>query len=315
MSGTIKTIKKNIKNIMKFKKPASLFLMALLMIIIFIAAEGFLPYFLTDDWNSYSGSSDVPAFADDSKLIYVLQKAGVKQLLKTDFDVAVVDPDDSRLTTKNLTSLQKQGKKIIAYLSIGEAEDYRSYWKASWSAGNPFFIDEENPDWDGNYKVKFWDRQWQEIIYKRLDEIVKTGYNGVYLDVVDAYQYYQCRGYAFAGIEMINFIYSISNRAKSAKEDFLIIPQNAEKLSTDSIYLKSIDGTGREDIWFADDIVVSKTETDLALKYLSRIKQSGKFVFVICYAKNEVTKNKFLEFSAKYGFIPFLGNKELDTIQ
>lgn len=300
---------------MKSKKTVSLFLIAFIIIIVFITAEGFLPYFFTDDRDIYSNSGDVPAFSTDSRFVYVLQKVGIKQLLRADFDVAVVDPDDSRLTSKNLVSLQGQGKKIIAYLSIGEAEDYRPYWKAGWCAGSPAFIDEENPDWDGNYKVKFWDRIWQDMIYNRLDEIVKTGYDGVYLDVVDAYQYYQCKGYVFASIEMINFVYSLSRRAKSLKEDFLIIPQNAEELSTDYAYLKSIDGIGREDIWFADDISVSKPETDLAIKYLLRIKQSGKFVFVICYAKNEMTKNKFLDFSKRYGFIPYIGNKELDTLE
>jgi cysteinyl-tRNA synthetase len=300
---------------MRFKKPASLLLTTAALIILFISIEGFLPYFFIDDRGFIPGTGDMPVFSDDSRLVYVLQKAEIRQLLKADYDVAVVDPDDSGLSFKNLASLQKQGKKIIAYLSIGEAEDYRQYWKASWCAGTPCFIDEENPDWDGNYKVRFWDRQWQDIIYKRLDELVKTGYDGVYLDVVDAYQYYQCKGYAFAGIEMINFVYSISRRAKSVKEDFLIIPQNGEELSTDYIYLKSIDGVGREDIWFADDVPAPKAQTDLALKYLTGIKQNSKFVFVICYAKNEITKNKFLEFSKNYGFIPYLGNKELDTIE
>jgi cysteinyl-tRNA synthetase len=288
-------------NIMKLKKPALLFLVFAVIIILIFPTIGFLPYFFIINRGFSAGTSDRPAFSDESRLVYVLQDADIKDLLKTDFDVAVVDPDDSRLNFKNLALLQKQGKKIIAYLSIGEAEDYRLYWKKDWCEGTPCFVDEENPDWHGNYK--------------RLDELVKIGYDGVYLDIIDAYKYYRDKGYVFAKIEMLNFVYSISRRAKSAKEDFLIIPQNGEELLIDYVYIKSIDGIGREDIWFTDDIAVNKTDTELTLKYLARLKQNNKFVFVICYAEEEITKNLFLEFTKKYGFIPYLGKRELNTIE
>jgi cysteinyl-tRNA synthetase len=300
---------------MKLKKPVLLFLVSAIIFILLIPIEGFLPYFFITDRGFASDSNAIPVFSDDSKLVYVLQGADIKDLLKTDFDIAVVDPDDSRLNSKNLDSLQKQDKRIIAYLSIGEAEDYRSYWEEDWCAGNPSFVDEENPDWHGNYRVRFWDRQWQDIIIKRLDELVKTGYDGAYLDVIDVYEYYRDKGYIFAKIEMINFVYSISRHVKSSKEDFLIIPQNGEELLTDYVYIKSIDGIGREDIWFTDDAAVDKNATELTLKYLAGIKQNNKFVFVICYAEEEITKNMFLEFTKKYGFIPYLGKRELNTIE
>ena len=300
---------------MRFKRLILLLLTSLSAAVLLVPAEGFLPYFFVENWKLSTDSSNTAVFDDDSSLVYVLQGATIRQLLKADFDVAVVDPDDSRLTGKNIASLQKQGKKIIAYLSIGEAEDYRSYWESDWRTGNPHYIDEENPDWDGNYKVRFWDSRWQDIVYKRLGELVKTGYDGVYLDVVDAYKYYQKKGFIFAKIEMINFVCSISDRSKTVKKSFLIIPQNGEELSMYCIFFKSIDGVGREDIWFHDDIMIDKASSDLSLKYLTRIKQSGKFVFAISYAETDTAKKQFLEFSKKYGFIPFLGNKELDSIE
>jgi len=300
---------------MKLKKPVLLFLLFVITAILLISMEGFLPYFFIVDRSFSSGSIAKSVFSDDSKLIYVLQGADISDLLETDFDVAVIDPDDSRLNFKNLDSLKKQGKRIIAYLSIGEAEDYRQYWEKDWCPGNPSFVDEENPDWHGNYRVRFWDRRWQGIVIKRLDKLINTGYDGAYLDVIDVYEYYRDKGYIFTKIEMINFVYNISRHAKSLKEDFLIIPQNGEELLTDYIYIKSVDGIGREDIWFTDDVAVDKNKTDLALKYLAMIKQNNKFVFVICYAEEEITKNRFLEFAKKHGFIPYLGKRELDTIE
>jgi len=66
---------------------------------------------------------------------------------------------------------------IIAYMSIGEAEDYRYYWNADWNTDPP-------PGWKmkirtgrENYKVAYWDEGWQSIIYGSteayLDKIMK----------------------------------------------------------------------------------------------------------------------------------------------
>ncbi|TAN37800.1 MAG: hypothetical protein EPN23_04615 [Verrucomicrobia bacterium] len=43
-----------------------------------------------------------------------------------------------------------------AYLSIGEAGDYRGYWEKEWSAQPPTWLGAENPDWKGNFKVRYW---------------------------------------------------------------------------------------------------------------------------------------------------------------
>src|SRR3954469_23633893 len=39
-------------------------------------------------------------------------------------------------TTKELARIRagQPGRKVVAYLSIGEAEDYRAYWQRSWDA-------------------------------------------------------------------------------------------------------------------------------------------------------------------------------------
>ncbi len=94
-------------------------------------------------------------FDPDAKCIYVLQNISIKELEKTEFKIAIVDPDDSRLTKSDLEKLHKEGKVLLAYLSIGEAENYRDYWRDSWEIGNPIFVDIENPDWEGNYKVQY----------------------------------------------------------------------------------------------------------------------------------------------------------------
>ena len=34
-----------------------------------------------------------------------------------------------------------------------------------YEAGKPVWLDVENPDWQGNYKVQYWHPEWQAIIF------------------------------------------------------------------------------------------------------------------------------------------------------
>jgi cysteinyl-tRNA synthetase len=54
---------------------------------------------------------------------------------------------------------------------------------------------EENPEWEGNYKVKYWEKEWQDIIFGNedsyLQKILDAGFDGVYLDIIDAFEYFE----------------------------------------------------------------------------------------------------------------------------
>ena len=95
-------------------------------------------------------------------------------------------------TIEELKIKNNGGKRlVIAYLSIGEAEDYRFYWNKKWNKKKPNWIVKENENWEGNYIVKYWSPEWKNIIkeyQKKLDEI---GVDGYLLDTVDTYQYFE----------------------------------------------------------------------------------------------------------------------------
>ncbi|MNE97806.1 hypothetical protein D3C80_1962160 [compost metagenome] len=80
-------------------------------------------------------------------------------------------------------------------MSIGEAEDYRYYWDASWNSSKSSWITAGNPDWPGNFKVKYWNEDWQKIIYKNSDsylsKILTADFDGVYLDIIDGFEYFE----------------------------------------------------------------------------------------------------------------------------
>ena len=118
-------------------------------------------------------------------------------------DLLIIDAfhNDTNLLTRNeVGSLKyKPGtttrRLVVAYMSIGEAENYRYYWQSGWKPGSPSWLAGVNPDWDGNYKVRYWDTNWQALICATNDSyltrLIGAGFDGAYLDIIDAFEYFE----------------------------------------------------------------------------------------------------------------------------
>ena len=126
----------------------------------------------------------------------------INAVTATNYDLLIMDlyfNDGTVFTSSELNQLKikKNGgsRLVISYMSIGEAEDYRYYWDNDWSDNKPEWLDRENPDWEGNFKVKYWNDDWQKIIYGNdnsyLNKILDAGFDGVYLDIIDAFEYFE----------------------------------------------------------------------------------------------------------------------------
>ncbi len=151
-------------------------------------------------------SADVKKLSDAKNFLYLINPANfsakeafVDALCNTNYDAFIIDLycADKMLTSSDLAKLKvkKNGGKriVICYMSIGEAEDYRWYWK-NWNKYKPDFLEELNVEWEGNYKVRYWYPQWQEIICGTdgyLSKILNAGFDGVYLDIIDAFEYFE----------------------------------------------------------------------------------------------------------------------------
>ena len=189
--------------------------------------------------------------------------AEARRIGATNADLVIIDyaVGGTQVHTPSELALMRghDAKLIVSYISIGEAEDNRSYWKSSWNSAPPGFLSASNPEWPDNFKVKYWDPAWQTIIFKYVDDIVKAGFNGVYLDIIDAYQYWQdinpVPGMNYAQ-EMAKFVTAIRARAHSdlaALHDtrpFVVIGQNGEELIANATYRAAIDGLAKEDLSF-----------------------------------------------------------------
>ena len=233
--------------------------------------------------------------------------------------------DESGLSTSQVQTLQGQGKTLFTYLSIGEAEDYRDYWiDGNWDQNKPSFVLGENPDWAGNFSVKFWDPAWKSIMFERVDEAIALGYDGMYLDIVDAYEVAQVRA-AYSGSnirqEMINFVIALSEHAKAIDPNFKVIPQNAVGLlasnesnpdAPNTAYLNAIDGVGVEDLWYNDNNTSSWTSGDL--EFLQNAINADKFVLATSYPTQDAKQEAFVTNALNAGFVPFVADRDLTGV-
>lgn len=251
---------------------------------------------------------------DESIFVYVLQSVGFKELAESDFDIAIIDIDDCGLDLSQLLEFQSKDRVLLSYLSIGEAEDYRSYWTDGWAIGDPDFIYEENPFWHGNYKVKYWYYDWQEIIYSQLDKIIENGFDGAYLDMIDTYKYFEDIEVSDAADMMVDFVVGLSKYSKSINNDFLIIPQNAEILLDDPEYFDAIDGIGKEELYFFRERRQSDRDIKLSSYYLDKVKRAGKDVFIISYVTETENIREVISNAKKNDYYYFIGERELDSI-
>jgi cysteinyl-tRNA synthetase len=153
-------------------------------------------------------SDDIGTLADARNFLYLLNPENfsnkqemINTISQTNYDVIIMDMffDDLEFTSSEIGLLKAKdngGKRlVISYMSIGEAEDYRFYWDDSWKVGNPSWIERENRDWKGNFKVQYWEPAWQDIIFGNntsyVKKIIDAGFDGVYLDIIDAFEYFE----------------------------------------------------------------------------------------------------------------------------
>lgn len=133
---------------------------------------------------------------------FATKTAFISAITATNYDLVIMDlffDEATEFTSVEINQLKNKAnggsRLVVAYMSIGEAEDYRYYWLNDWNKNKPSWMEKENPDWEGNFKVRYWNEDWQNIIFgdagSYLDKILDAHFDGVYLDIIDAYEYFE----------------------------------------------------------------------------------------------------------------------------
>lgn len=287
-------------------------------------------------------------------------EGAVEKLARLNTDMLVVEPmatlkGNDGFNAKGMVGRLKGSsstnprytKLVLAYVDIGQAEEWRAYFRDDWRPpthfrpGRPDFMVGVDPDgWSGNYPVAFWDRRWKEIIIygegSVLNEILDLGFDGIYMDWVEAYDDESVKKRARLdgkdpAREMVKFIGEIREYSRKKKPDFLVVAQNAPYLIEEvENYLDVIDAIAQEDLSFSGggdtdwddpgsgDIKRPRGDCegcrgDLA-RVLKKYLEAGKPVFTIDYCLRAENAREAREYSLSKGFVPFVSRTPLDRL-
>lgn len=250
----------------------------------------------------------------------------VDKIIASPFDMVIIDtsmfPDgkEIRLTREQVESMKKKpdgGRRvIIAYFSAGEAEDFRYYWKSEWKTKKPGWVYRADKDWKGDYIVKYWEKDWQKIIYgssdSLIDRILDAGFDGVSIDRVDSYYYFGDT--EERRLQMIDLVKRISAYMRAKNPNMIVLAQNAEELLDKNDYVEAIDATVKEDLIYGithREIANPSGDITHSTKLLDDSKTHGKRVFVVEYLAKKDNIAKAREYMKQHGFILYVGQRDL----
>ena len=152
-----------------------------------------------------------------------------------------------------------------------------------------------------------------------LDRILAAGFDGVYLDIIDAFEYWRDEKpeRATADQDMIAFVKEIAAYARRVRPDFMVIPQNGEALLEDAGYRAAISAVGKEDILFGQDGDGKANQKDVIGECLDCLAQASGArlpILAIEYIKDAKKQAEARQKLAAKGCIVCFGPRALDAV-
>jgi cysteinyl-tRNA synthetase len=183
--------------------------------LIFNSDAGFVPFPRTSDNYDYKiipqtvfheNSSNITKVSEAKNYLYLISNKNfatkqnfLDSIKATNFDLIIIDSffGNELFTATEIESLKTKangGKRmVISYISIGSAEKYRYYWQSDWKLKSPNWLYKAYTDYEDEIWVKYWKKDWEEIIYGNdnsyMKKIINAGFDGAYLDNVEAFYF------------------------------------------------------------------------------------------------------------------------------
>jgi cysteinyl-tRNA synthetase len=251
---------------------------------------------------------------------YWLDSPRLATLTKSGFHLLVIDyarygDDATRFTAPQLEALRQScRRRVLAYLSIGQAEDWRWYWQPSWRTDPPAFLAAPDPEWAGARFVRYWDPAWRAIVFAYLDRIVEQGFDGVFLDRVDAYTYPYAAGREQDMVDLVTVIAARARARSPLGADFGVFPQNAEELGEHPAYLAAVTGVGRESGYVFGGARVPERDRRAMERDLDVFTAAGKLVLTVDYVRRSRDVAEVYTRSRSKGYVPYATDRALDRM-
>lgn len=191
----------------------------------------------------------------------------------TTYDAEVVDLDAFETDAALITQLHAQGKKVIAYLSVGSVEDWRD--DAGFFPAN--VVGNEYPGWEGERFLDIGNYEaFASIMKARFDMIQEKGFDGIEPDNIDLNSWTtQELGFSISDNDVINYCKWLSNQAH--ERNLSIGQKNASDLAEDLV--DRFDWILLEDAFFENfqedaQIYIEKNKAVFAVEYTDNMSVS-----------------------------------------
>lgn len=212
-----------------------------------------------------------------TRWVYQRQDVRIPDIAQAPADLAVIDlsPDGSTELAFTRDQVERmQGldggvrKRVLAALSIGQAEAGRFYWRSDWVRNHkptkaaPRWLSEvDRYGWNDRAHVRFWEAGWSDILIGRgdscLDRAIEAGFDGVYLEGLDAFTHWQsvARGRdqnTNAAADMVALVERIAHYAwvERGRSQFAIVAQNPGGLLEYDALRNVLSAVAQEDLLF-----------------------------------------------------------------
>ncbi len=227
------------------------------------------------------------------------------------FDIIITDPANVDVSSFGF-KLYKD--KIFAYISIGEVNKNRSYYKSI----KKRWVKSENRLWK-SLILDISNREYQNFLINRvLKKLYKKGYKNFFFDTVDSYHFIAKSEKERKKYEtsLISFFKKVKKRYPKAK---IILNRGFEIVERvfnviDGVLFESLFyGLSPKDLRYTK---VSEEDRKWLLSWAEKIKSLGLFVVALDYLpeyKSELAK-KTAEKIGRLGIIPYIAQKDLQTI-
>lgn len=210
------------------------------------------------------------------------------------YRTVVLQPE--HYSAQELKQLAKNSQ-TYAYISLGEDS----------SKSGPWQLMERNHDWDTAY-VDLGSSLWQENILKQAASYFTQGFQGLFLDTLDAVDKYP--------EQRNNLLYLISQLKNLAQTKPLIANRGFSLIPELQKYVSAIVFEGFSCIWTSDGKYRSLNSNELVWtnKIARDLQASDLDVYALDYAETEYLKEFAQKRADMYGFISVISNRELTKI-
>lgn len=165
----------------------------------------------------------------------------------------------------------------------------------------------------GNYTpVKFWEEEFQDKYWYLLDKILRSGFSGVLLDGLWAFNDIETGKFGEAAV----FIQEIMNyfRKIRSQPNFVFGLRNVGIWNTVPEIVQNINFVVAENLFYAGDVLQPSAYTGDLINSLNMFYQNATAVFVLDYVVDVNIRALFIQKCKALGFVPYVTNSSWDSL-